>query len=742
MINVSAMRLFSILKFSGFNQCNIPLFRLIFMVFVFLLLPALSIGQISIAFDQGKQPLAFGVGHLEAALQKSGFKVQKVMPSTNHSKADIEINIAKDTSILKEGFQITYTNKKLLISASDVVGAMYGTLDVAEQIRMGKTWHSLTNKKFNPRLSVRAIKFNLPWSSYRSGPAMEEHLEVCKDLVFWQHFLDQMAENRFNVLSLWNIHPFSYMVKPKNFPYANNFSEKEMDEWKHFWTSLFRMAKDRGIEPFIVNWNIAVSPEFAQKYGVHERNDTSEIIKRYTREVVTQVINEYPDLAGIGITLSDWMSNFKTTGSKLPDMTPKDREDWIEETVIAGIKAANRPVKLLHRSVLSSDPEEMRRVINNANLTDTTLVEVKFNWSHGHSTPVLTMTHGSHSGERDNRYWNPIPNNYRIEWMIRNEDFFILRWGQADFIRRHIAQNVVPYVNGYFVGSEGYIPAKDFSHIHNEHVNWAYAFEKQWLFYQLWGRLLFDPNTPNSVFEAAFDNRYGGNTGKSLFKAYSAASQMPLYLASFFAATWDYTLYSEGFLAPFPANAGLHDNVSSFISINELIDHPTLDPNYLSISEYVKLIQGNRTIQEGKISPLTIADSLEVQSQTVLKLVRQLRSISNPTLACELDDLETWAYLSGYFADKLRAGIALQTFRVSSDKSQKQLALKLITQGIKHWKMVCDITSKHYHQIPYLQGYVSNENAYKDANWFLWSKYLPQAERDISLVKESIPYRE
>jgi hypothetical protein len=119
-----------------------------------------------------------------------------------------------------------------------------------------------------------------------------------------------MAENRFNILSLWNVHPFSYMVKPVNFPGANNYSDKEMSEWKSFWTSLFRMAKDRGVQPFIVNWNIAVSPEFAKRYGVRERNDTSEIVKRYTREVVTQVINEYPDLAGIGITLADWMSNF------------------------------------------------------------------------------------------------------------------------------------------------------------------------------------------------------------------------------------------------------------------------------------------------------------------------------------------------------------------------------------------------------------------------------------------------
>jgi hypothetical protein len=207
--------------------------------------------------------------------------------------------------------------------------------------------------------------------------------------------------------------------------------------------------------------------------------------------VVTRVIDEYPDLSGIGITLADWMSNFRSPNSPLPEMTAKDREDWIEQTVVAGIKNAKRPVRFLHRSVLSSDPTEMRRVINNASLPETTLVEIKFNWSHGHSTPLLALTHDAHSGKVDNGYWSPMPENYRIQWMIRNEDFFILRWGQPDFIRKHIAQNTAPYVNGYFVGSEGYIPAKDF-HTFPEDIEPELRLRKQWLFYQVWGRLLYD----------------------------------------------------------------------------------------------------------------------------------------------------------------------------------------------------------------------------------------------------------
>jgi hypothetical protein len=418
-------------------------------------------------------------------------------------------------------------------------------------------------------------------------------------------------------------------------------------------------------------------------------------------------------------------------------MTPKDREDWIAETVVAGIKAAKRPVKLLHRSVLSADPMEMRRVINEANLPDTTLVEIKFNWSHGHSTPVLALTHDSHSGKRDDGYWNPMPDNYRIQWMIRNEDFFILRWGQPDFIRQHIAQNTQPYVNGYFVGSEGYIPAKEFSHIPNAHLTWNYAFEKQWLFYQLWGRLLYDPTTPDAVFESAFKNRYNLKSGRPLLNAYAAASRMPLRLASFYAATWDYTLYSEGFLAPFPANSGFHDNISSFISIEELINHPPLDPSYVSIPDYVKGIEAKKAFPVGKLTPLALADSLEADNRRIFKLTQPYRQKASPTLACELDDLETWAHLSSYFSDKLRAGVALQTFKLSGDKSQQQKAIKLLTRCRSHWQKISSLTASHYLEVPYIEGYNTGDKASKDAQRFSWTKYLPQVERDIRLAREA-----
>src|SRR3712207_7154225 len=58
------------------------------------------------------------------------------------------------------------------------------------------------------------------------------------------------------------------------------------------------------------------------------------------------------------------------------------------------------------------------------------------------------------------------------------------------------------------------------------------AFEKQWLFYTLWGRLLYDPATPDEVFAAAFERRYPRGAGASLLRAYTLADRKSTRLNS------------------------------------------------------------------------------------------------------------------------------------------------------------------------------------------------------------------
>lgn len=158
-------------------------------------------------------------------------------------------------------------------------------------------------------------------------------------------------------------------------------------------------------------------------------------------------------------------------------------------------------------------------------------------------------------------------------WTVRNEDFFALRWGVPSFVREHIRQNAsASYVGGYIIGSETYIPALDYFTAVEDDVDWDYAFERQWLFYRLWGRLLYNVDTPDADFASEFRRRYGAQ-GDNLLQAFELASRTPLRLASLYNSTWDHTLYSDGIM-------WLKEPGMDYIGADNLIEHEVLDPAY------------------------------------------------------------------------------------------------------------------------------------------------------------------
>ncbi|WP_439487185.1 hypothetical protein [Algoriphagus sp.] len=702
--------------------------------------------RISLAYNTQLEQVSFAVNNLKSDMFYEGKQLEVKSLTDSIRTGDLVVLIKSDNrspfeslitegdfeNLNSEGYRFKRLNGMLFILASEQNGAVYGLLELKEHFELEGDFNEIKDKVVNPAFEYRIVKFNLPWSPYRLSKATEVHTHISRDIGFWEKFLDMMVENRLNVLSLWNNHPFPYMIISENYPKASSFSKEEMQEWKIFWKTLFRMAKIRGIQTFVINWNIVVSPEFAEAYGVEEYNDLSDVVKNYTKESVTQVINEYEDLTGIGVTLADWMGNF---GEE--EMTPQKREDWIEETFVAGMKDANRPVKFIHRSVLAGDPIAMRELIDRADLQEPALVEIKFNWSHGHSTPKLAITHDYHSGELDERFWNPAPKNYKIQWMVRNEDFFILRWGQPDFIRSHIKENSKDFVNGYFIGSEGYIPAMDYSHKPFSIKTWQYAFEKQWMFYKTWGRLLFQPDTPDTYFINQFEKRYGKGKGHPLLEAYKLSSNMPLRLASFYRSTWDYTLYSEGFIEAEPSSrTKWFDRSSPFISIDELINHETLDPNMVSIVDFSNKTKNKEKIESNQISPLALADASENDSRKALDLIKPIYTQTNEfsgALISELDDISTWSYLGIYFADKLRAGVALQDFRNSGDIEKKKLAIQLLENCLDHWDQVIKFTKNRYNPTPH----VSTQRYGDNFQEFSWELLRPQVERDIQIAVDS-----
>jgi hypothetical protein len=382
---------------------------------------------------------------------------------------------------------------------------------------------------------------------------------------------------------------------------------------------------------------------------------------------------------------------------------------------------------------VSTDVEQITRTAmeNLGNKFDGPIwVEMKFNWSHGHSTPKLVKVHGGRLGDT---YFNPPPTNYKVVWQVRNEDFFALRWGQPDFIRQHIALNGhQDYVGGYFVGSESYIPALDYFTA-LPHPQWRWAFERQWLFYKLWGRLLYDPSTPDTVFAAEFTRRYGPKA-KHLLQAFALASDTQMQLASQFDSRWDFTLYGEGFLA-------LQGETTKYIGVDALIRQPALDPENMSVEQFVLRIRDGSTREDNRPSfpPKSVALKIEHDCREALTLVEKLDDGGDIALKYELADVRAWCYLGLHFAEQLRGAIDLEKFRVLGDhRDWHQSAIAHLEKALQYWDEVIRVTRPIYKDMP-LAHYNGNSFDANPDNLFHWALVRDQVAHDVEVARQATP---
>jgi hypothetical protein len=713
--------------------------RFVFICFSFFNVTQITTGQtVSINFDRNSAQQSFAATRIQNALKEKGYK----LPG---GSAMFRINLSLQASFGAESFSVKKEGQAIHIIGGDERGLIYGCQSVAEDIRNGISLTNIKSKAEKPFLPFRAIKYDLPWDTYRHSYALELHDETCRDTAYWKAFLDMMAENRFNTLTLWNLHPYPFLIKSKNFPEASPWSDAQMNEWQTLFHAIIGMATERAIETYIVPFNIFVTPEFAKAHNVamdnltHEyfvNGDTSEIIKTYTRECVTQMLEEYPGLTGMGLTLGEGMGG----------MTPQQREDWMRETIIEGMRLAKRKSKLIHRIPFSSttgslgitsiETEQLTRkgIEKEATLGFTEgpiWADLKFNWSHAHSTTKLMKVHG---GKLYDTYFKPEPTAYKIVWTARNEDFFCLRWGVPSFVRNHVLQDARPYSGGYIIGSETYIPAKDYFTRDSIHLPWKYAFERQWLFYKLWGRMMYDPTPNDEIFNNEFVRRYG-KIGPQLLTASSLAGHTPLLLASYFDCGWDFTLYSEGMMAL--------DNTTkrvNYISIDRLIRQPPLDTSYLSIADYVKRAASNTLFGKKEITPLMLAEILEKTCNEAVKLVSTIKVGSNKALIYEIADIKAWAYLGLHLAEKIKGGVALQTYRALGVETSKQKAIKHLQKALAWWDSIIRITRPLYKDMPLVHlsqqgGKGSQENFYLT---FHWEKLRSDVAKDVETAQQAV----
>ncbi len=351
----------------------------------------------------------------------------------------------------------THGQSTYAVLANDSTGAMYGALDLAEAIRLG-TLATLKDSDHAPFIPRRGIKFNIPLDartpSYSdAGDSAQQNIPEMWSSDFWHEFLDQMARQRLNTLTLWNLHPFPSIVKVPDYPdvaladvmrttlpfdttyaltgkdmvrpaqlaHLETLKKMSIDDKIKFWQAIMEYAHDRGIDVYLFTWNVFTWAADG-KYGI-TNDQTNPITLDYTRKSVLQTLLTYPRLAGIGITAGENMQNLTGDNSK---------ENWLIHTygqAIADLKKLqpDRSVLLIHRL------NQVTAKAVTAAWKDYTAgpfeLEYKYSIAHMYSSPSPPFAKKDLAN---------LPAGVRIWFTARNDDIYSFRWGDPDYARAYI----------------------------------------------------------------------------------------------------------------------------------------------------------------------------------------------------------------------------------------------------------------------------------------------------------------
>src|SRR5215469_440570 len=487
-----------------------------------------------------------------------------------------KISFELDTSLGEQAYRIERTDTdKLLVTGGDMTGVMYGGLDVAEALHLGPAAirRALEPRVRRPWVLRRGIKFNIPLDlrtpSYGDGAtAARVNIPEVWSREFWRSYVDDLARHRYNVLTLWNLHPFPSLVKVPEYPDValdDVWRSKEplgpvpfdltgrdaipprflanhevirritIDEKIAFWREVMQMAADRGVEIYIFTWNVFT-------YGVRGQHRIDDDMSNpatvsYMRASVRELVKTYPLLKGIGIT----------AGENMPTTPVVTKEQWLWSTYGEGVRDAlrsepDRDFRLIHRFWQTTGDEIRRNWARYPGWPKQFAFSFKYSWAHMYSEvkpPFVTEV-------------MPLLEELGMKtWLtVRNDDIFSLRWGDPEYVRQYVLNMpAADKLEGFYMGPDGFTWGRDFLDRETASQDLGAArplvMDKHWYSFMLWGRLSYDPILPDVHFEEAFRARFPGADANRLYAVSSIASKIIPQTTRFFWQDTDLRWFPE-----------------------------------------------------------------------------------------------------------------------------------------------------------------------------------------------------
>lgn len=704
-----------------FNVC----YKWTFITTVVLLLCLIEVGhaagvapEISIITDQTPGIMVqHGVKKLTDALTAKKISFEKVA-SLQEAKgkwvivAGLSTGDGAASKLLKDGNQDVPKSAEALkiwntslekkpvwvIGGSDDRGLMYGLLDVADRVGWSTDPKSpmsvvkeITEKPDVPERAVSLYTMNRAYWESRFY-----------DEAYWTRYLDMLAQNRFNSMVVifgyenggFLAPCYPYFFDTEEFPGVKMVGITPQDQKRNLdaLNKLISMAHARGVKFSVGIWDhiyrggvqsggiaemrdVPLAPVHGLVWGVNDAN-----LVGYNKAALAKFVKLVPELDGIQFRMHN------ESGLK------KSEQDLFWSDVFSMLKVTAPGLRLDLRA-----KELPESVIQSAiNMGINFRITTKY-WMEQMGMPWHPTQINPEKSERRHSYAALLhyPQKYKMHWRLWNGGTSrILLWGDPEYVRRFAGSTHLYDGDGYEVNEPLATKmeaqphdAKPFDLLNPSCRYYDYEFERYWHFFQVFGRIGYNPQASPDIWQHEFNLRFGSKAAPYLEMAIHQASRiLPRIVASCypyrgFPTTRGWAEKQRlGDLPAYSGNAG--SDLRQFTNFDE---------------EALSLIEGTET---AKLLPSMNSLWFKQTSDEINSLIIQAEKAGgnqqNKEFKSTVTDLKILSNLALYHSRRIPAAVSYNLFERTKDVIALDQAIEYERIAIEAWRQIVQVAGDVY----------------------------------------------
>lgn len=667
---------------------------------------------VSVVADRGAGPIArYALGKVKAALLEKHVRIEEAASlASSHGQFVIvagiqpggpalQLAIAARVTIPSTAESLVVRHERwkdkpaLLVSGADERGLMYGLLDVARRISWApsavRPFSEVRDSSESPAVRDRGLTiFTMQQAQF------ENRLH---DERYWARYFDMLAENRFNTFQIlfayemdgYMCPAYPYFVDVEQFPgiSVTGLSREQQQRNRDDLKRLMRMAHARGLKITIGLWchynrfsrtfkaaNHS-TPEKGKVFGLTEEN-----LIPYTQAAAAKFLQTFPEIDNIMLLMHG------ESGIKAEDM----RTFWAAIFPVLKKYGPNIQYEMRAKGV----PDDLIEAALKLGL------KVRMNtkyWAEQVGLPFHpTHIQGLNQFERRHGYSDMLkyPHEYELHWTLWTSGApRVLLWADPEYVRRFAGTLHLGDTNGFDVmepeatkmaGHRHDMPPFDL--LTPEYRYYDYEFERYWHFFQVFGRLTYNPQASPEIWDTEFRRRFGAAApyvDQGIHRASEILPRITAYCLppNHFPTTRGWPERQRQEDVPVYSKAEPSD-IEQFSSFDRSAEN---------------LLNGS---ESASIDPVATSRWFAKTSADVLRLANRAEAAAgtnvNKELLSNLVDMRILAYLALYHSRRIPAGESYALFRKTGDLNALNEAISAEKSAIEAWSEIVKAAGNTY----------------------------------------------